>query len=261
MPLTLTSPYRFPERIMPFGGAGSRKTTSVLEIARVTSGNFWVLDNDESYAYNRALETDFTDVADRVHVIEVEPDWLAMTEGLAEVTAKADRANHDWVVVDSISPAWSFVQDYITETIVGSDVAEHLAGLRRTATDLSDFHAKVMDQVPWQIIKKEYSAKVTRPLRRWMGNLILTAEAKEIGKKDDDQVKSWFKTVGVKPAGEGRLPYIPSSLIYLEKNAAGKFKMTTVKDRNRESVERMEFDDFGVDYLMNVAGWTRVKKQ
>lgn len=261
MPLTLASPYRFPERQLLFGGPGSGKTTAVLELARHTSGTFHVLDNDESYSYARALETDFTDVADRVHVTEVAPEWEAMVEGVAQVTTTADQANADFVVVDSISPAWDFVQSYMTEQVVGVDVASHLAQLRRDAGDLKDFHASIMESVPWQIIKKEYARSITKPLRTWTGHLILTAEAKKLGNRDDDQIKDWFSVVGMKPAGETRLAYIPATVMYLERNPKLRtFKMTTIKDRNRQPVEHQVFDNFAIDYLKTVAGWERQRK-
>lgn len=263
MPLTLASPFNFSERLLLFGGPGSGKTTAVLEVARHTpeSVEFHVLDNDESYSYDRALETDFTDVAHRVHVTQVAPDWESMAKGLAHVTSAADHAKRDFVVVDSISPAWDFVQAYMTEVVVGVDVASHLAQLRKDADDLKDFHAAIVDSVPWQIIKKEYSRHITLPIRNWTGNLILTAEAKQLGKKDDDQIKTWFSQVGMKPAGEGRLAYIPATVLYFEHNAKlDKYKMTTIKDRNRGKVEHQVFENFAIDYLLGVGGWQRQRK-
>lgn len=264
MGLQLESPYQFPERLLLFGGGGAGKTTAALEIARATvgvSGTMHVLDNDESYAYSRALETDFTDIADRVRVTECAPDWESMCAAVAEVTAKADRSAGDWVVVDSISPAWDFVQAFTTEAIVGDDVSRHMMQVRRDTENLSAFHAQLMDTVPWNIVKKEYAKHITIPLRKWGGNLILTAEAKKLSKKEleDTQLRDWFSRIGVRPSGEGRLPHVTSTVMHLE-NAKTGWKMTTVKDRNRQKVEHEAFENFAIDYLMNVAGWKRVRK-
>lgn len=263
MPFQLASPYKFAERLLLFGGGGAGKTTATLEIARATlgeSGTMYVLDNDESYAYARALETDFEDIADRVQVTECEPDWESMTAALGDVTAKADRSAGDWVVIDSISPAWDFVQAFTTENVVGSDIARYMMQVRKDAENLSDFHKQLMDSVPWNIVKKEYARLITIPIRNWGGNLVLTAEAKKLSKRDleDTQLKDWFSRVGVKPSGEGRLPYITSTVMHLEAAKTG-WKMTTVKDRNREKVEHQPFENFAVGYLMGVAGWQRVK--
>lgn len=259
MPMKLKSPHRFRERLLLYGGGGSGKTNAVLSIARsLAEGEMYVVDNDYSFAYARALETDFADCADRVHVFECDPDWESMT-GAVKAAAEAADPEHDWLVIDSLSPSWEFVQSYMSEKITGADLPEYMANLRRDSADLKEYSRALVDQLPWAIIKKEYAKHIYGPIRSWRGHLVLTAEAKVIGRQEDDEIKDLYGgTIGVKPVGEARLHHVTATTLLLVKKGNGSYVVSTVKDRNRPELEREPIEDFAMDYLREVAGWETV---
>jgi hypothetical protein len=263
MPVKLFSPHRFRERILIYGGGGSGKTEAVLSIAdAIGEGEMRVVDNDYSFAYERALATDHAEAADKVTVFECEPEWEGMIDALQRAVDGAD-PEKDWLVIDSISPTWEFVQSYMAEKITGSDLPSYLAELRKDSDDLASFNRALVDNLPWGIIKKEYAKHIYIPIREWKGHLILTAEAKVTSRQDmkDAEVADLYGgTIGVKPTGEGRLHHVTATTLLFIKKGHGDYVMTTVKDRNRAEMEREPISDsddggFAMDYLRDMAGW------
>lgn len=262
--ITLESTLPFKERILLFGGGGVGKTTAVLSVARrVTKGKFWVIDNDFSYAYERALATDFADVdRSRIELIEVGDGWEDMKAALERVLAEST-SNDDWLIVDSLSPTWDAVQSWFSQTVIGSSFSEYIVELRAKVSDMSEFNKILAADGRWQFINKEYFEGFYGPLRRWKGHYILTAEGKALSGQADEEEKELYGHLGVAPVGQKRLKHLCHTNLYLAKKGHGAFVMTTAKDRNREDQERVEVKDFALDYLRGVAGWKVVlpKKQ
>lgn len=259
--MKLKSPHKFKERILLFGGGGAGKTTAVLSIARHTvEGKFWIIDNDYSYAYERALATEFTEVdPDRIEVIEVDADWEECIAAIDRVLAEGD-PEHDWLIIDPFSPMWSYVQTWMSTRVHGADIDEYMIDLRKESSDRKEFAKSLGDSMNWPIVDRVWTERVLKPLRRWKGHMILVCEATETSNKfDDDEVKSLFGHLGVKPAGQKRSHHIASTNLLLSKSGHGQYTMSTAKDRNREEMERAEVTDFALDYLRDVAGWERVK--
>jgi hypothetical protein len=261
MPARLQTPHGFRERLLIYGEGGVGKTTACLSVARqMATGHMFVVDNDDSYAWQRALETDYRDCIDRVTVRESNPRWEDATTAIAEMIDKGstrDDVRDCWLVIDSASPLWDAVQRFTTEAITGTDRAAFLAELRASAADASEMSKQLMDQVPWHIVKSEYAERVNIPVRQWPGHLILTAETKRPGRGDlqKPELASWYQHLGAMPAGETRIHYVTSSTLYLSKPTRGQYRVTTVKDRNRNEVEGLDIDDFAVSYLRDIAGW------
>lgn len=260
--MKITSPYRFKERILLFGGGGVGKTTSVLSIARHTAeGKFWIIDNDYSLAYERALATEFDDIdPDRVEIIEVDADWEECCNALTRVLEEGDPDAGDWLVFDPFSPTWDYVQAWMSQQVHGADIDAHIVKLRAEADDIKAFNKELTESMNWQIINRTYSERMYKALRKWKGHLILVAEAKATSRNDDDEQTELFGHLGLKPAGQGRLHHVASTNIMLAKAGHGIYKMSTAKDRNRDEMERVQFDNFALDYLRDVAGWERVKE-
>jgi len=256
----LQSPHPFAERWLLFGGAGAGKTNCVLETIRhCAEGEMYVCEHDFSMAYVQALATDFADVADRVHVVTPDPEWEPYTKGLAQVAAMGDE-RVDWFVVDSISPSWDMAQDFHLQMVYGDDYATHMRKLRAEyKDDIKGFGAAKSENMNWPDVKKEYSKGVYRPIQRWHGNLIVTAEAKAVGNRDNPDVQMEFGPIGYKPSGESRLMYVAASNIYLAHPKRGLWTMTTTKNRNREELDKAEVGNFAIDFMQDIAGWERVK--
>src|SRR4051812_36542174 len=131
MTVKLTSPHPFAERILLFGGGGVGKTNCVLNIAEhLAVGEMYVVEQDYSLAYQRALATDFTASADRVHVFESDPDWLSFITNVEKATVEADPAQ-DWLVIDPVSSSYDWVQEWTLEQTYGGDLARELMALRK----------------------------------------------------------------------------------------------------------------------------------
>lgn len=251
--MKLVSPHKFRERILLFGGGGVGKTTAVLSIAQHVTGTVHVIDADYSFAYERALATDFREL-DNVEVHEIDDDWESLTETLVTILTNADPEN-DWVVIDPFNLGWDYVQAWMSDQVHGVDIEDHLVRLRAESDTLKEFQSEVGDSMNWPLVTKTFTNKLMKPISRWRGHLVLVCEATRIGKKEDDESKALFGHLGLKPAGHKRTHHICSTNLLLMKKDHGVHKMTTAKDRNRPELENQEFDDFGWDYLRDVAGW------
>jgi hypothetical protein len=258
--MKLTSPHRFKERILLFGGGGVGKTTAVLSIADAMSeGKMWVIDNDYSYAYERALSTEFTDIdPDSIEVIEVDADWQECIDAIARVIEEGD-PEHDWLVIDPFSPLWDYVQNWMSTQVHSANLDEYVVNLRAESADIKSFNKELSEAMNWPVVNRVWTDKVLKPLRRWKGHLLLVCEAQQTGRNDDDEARDLFGHLGLKPAGQKRNHHIASTNILLSKSGHGEYKMTTAKDRNRDELEKETFENFAMDYLRDVAGWTRVK--
>jgi hypothetical protein len=255
---TLVSPWPFRERLLLTGGGGSGKTEAVLQIARhIEEGDMYIFDNDYSFAYNRALATTFQDVDERgnVHVHEeTEGTWESTMQVLSETIEEADPSK-DWLVVDSVTPTWDYVQNWYQRQVYGEDKASHMVALRaQHSDDMEKYHKAMMEDMNWPAVKAEY-ARLYRMIQKWKGHLILTAEAKALGKKEDDETRMLFGHIGFKPGGEGRLHHVSSTTVFMFHPARGVWKATTAKDRNRDEMENTPIENFAMDYLKDIAGW------
>lgn len=262
--IVLRSPYPFRERLLFVGGGGAGKTEAVLQIARhIATGDMYVFDNDYSFAYNRGLATTYSDVDERGHVHvheETEGTWESTLRVLNETLDEADPAT-DWLVIDSATPTWDYVQTWYQEQVYGHDKAAHMIELRKEYDDdLKAYHKALTDDMNWPAINQEY-AKFYRLIQKWKGHLILTAEAATLGKKEDDETRMIFGWIGVKPKGQAKLHHVASTTLVFTHPDRGVWKLSTAKDRNRDELENEPIENFAMDYLQDVAGWTpKVKR-
>lgn len=260
MTVKLTSPHPYRERILLYGGGGAGKTNAALSIVEhAVQGNAFVIETDYSAAWQRAIHTDYPHLAGSVDVRIPDVEWESWTAELAAVVDAADPEN-DWIIIDSITPTWSMVQDWYLQQQFGDDLPRHLAKLKKAhGDDARGYGRAVTETMNWPLVKKEYGSRLIAPLQRWKGHLIVTAEAKSVGGMDNEETTMIFGPIGAKPSGEGRLVYLASTNIYLAHPKRGVWTATTVKDRNRAEMDKEPFEDFGIDYLTGVAGWEIVR--
>ena len=253
----ITSPHKFKERIMAFGDAGTGKSSLTLTIARYCpDATFHIIDGDYSLSYERLLATEYADVADRGNVViyEVEPEWEHISQTLAQIVAEGDMSV-DWLTVDPTSLAWETVQAWWSDTILGTDIADHLAHLRKESADTKEYMAAVAETMQWPAINKQFQQKFYKPYRTWKGHSILATEAKTVGRQQPDDIKKMWAGVGSMPVGQKNLPFVGATNIYLDHPDKQRWRMTTTKDRGRALIDKVVFTDFALDYLVEHAGW------
>lgn len=263
----LTTPHRFRERILGFGDAGCGKTAAGLSIARqMPDSLFFAVDNDVSYSYDRLLSTHFADVEEvgNVNVHTVTDEWEDIIETMKKILRVNGDERDNWLLFDSATPTWQSAQDYFTNRVMGSDLADYFMrqralfevgdakGVKKTRSGPDEVQG-FDGWKDWSVINKVY-AEFYKLLKRWPGHFYVTAELTKLTNREDKDVSDDFGGYAVKPKGQKRLPYVASTCVWFTKTKS-KFFYTTIKDRGRELVEGEEFDDFALDYLMTQAGW------
>lgn len=258
----ITSPHRFPERILGFGEAGAGKSSITLTMARyMPSTRFWVNDTDVSFAYDRLLATEFTDVDETGNVTVLQStDWDEFTENMDKISTDGDK-RADVLCIDNATFPWQWVQDHHIQAQYGMDYDSFLAQLKRDFKDDNKaYMAALADQMQWSIINKKFTRGFYRHLHRWASHAIVIAEAKPVGKKEqNEEIIAQFKVHGAQPSGQKELPYVmATNVLCLDRgNRGGRpvWAITTTKDRGREKQDKMELDEFAIDYLVDIGGW------
>lgn len=253
--ITLNAPAEAPpERILVFGVEGTGKSNNVLAMARrIPTATFHVIDNDVSPSYRRALTGEYADLTN-VNVTETDPDdWEDVLDAIRRIAPTVNPG--DWLVVDSMSPAWQAVQSWYTAKKFGrggvdDDVDAYFTKAKAKAGKKDDDDG----DYDWVFINAQY-AKLTAALFKCAGNVYITAEQKNLGSREDKQNTATYGAFGVKPAGQKRLGHMTHTVLLATKNRRGEFLLDTVKDRSRVDVEGLVVADFAKDYLQGVAGW------
>jgi hypothetical protein len=265
---TLHSPFRSRERIMAFGHEGSGKSSGILSIARRSpDAKFWVIDNDN--AYDRLLETEFTDVWNMENVLFAGEhfgkrplnDWDNVVGAIKYATDNMDR--DDWLVIDMVSKLWSVVQEAFIDKVFDRDIDDyfmHIRQLKAKAGDDKKALGAMDGWKDWPVINSMYSQRVADKLLNCPGHLYVVAESQKISDEDDKGIRDLYGPFGVKPAGQKRSGHIMQTVMFFTKNSrTQEYKMSTIKDRGRAMWTDDVFQDFAIDYLVNTAGW-EVKK-
>lgn len=232
------------ERILVFGGAGTGKSTTWVELAqRCPDDTFYVLDSD--FAVERMTQDlGLTNVE-----VTVALEWADFVEGVK--TAQAKMKPNDWLVIDFIAPAWDAAQAYFTDQIFGKDIAAYFLEARKKKAKGNPLDG----DTDWGVINKIYKAWMNNLLAKTPGHILATAPAKAVGDRDDPGVKAMFGSVGVRPEGQKHLAYAFHTVLLLLKHRNGEWQFTTVKDRQRREVEKAPMSSFVNSYMVPIAGW------
>jgi len=260
--LSLQTPIRTRERILTFGVGGVGKSNSILQIARkCPNRHFYIIDNDVSPSYNRALDTEFTDLKN-VTVRETDPDdW---EDGLTAAQELGPEVGYDdWLAFDSMTSPWDAVQSWFIGKLHGENDADYFMRVREEIEAFNS-NAKAADKkksanpfegfMDWPAINKQYFL-LTKALFKTRGHLYITAEQTTLTKSEADEIKGLFGPYGVKPKGQKKLTHQPHTILLLTKSRQGEYRITTIKDRSRAEVEEKPVVDFSKDYLRDIAGW------
>ena len=259
------------ERIMSVGAAGMGKSRDFYSIALMalrtkSDAVFYVIDTDESAGAN-LTESAFADLLDDDYQpknidITVAEDWLSLRAAMVDISK--EMRPQDWVMIDMLTPAWTWAQEYFTDQIFHQDMDEYMLAIRK---QMQDARTKEEEKAvgmkrggfegfkDWQFINQVYSVLQVLMLR-CPGNLYVTSEVKALRSGDaDDETKALFGPHGVQPVGQKATPHKMQTIIWKRQFTPGVWDVTTIKDRGRELMESKVIEDFARQYLMEVAGW------
>lgn len=255
----IVSPHPYPERILFFGNGGSGKSTNVLNMARyMPYAHFWVNDTDVSTAYKRLLASEFTDVWEREQVTVIPTtDWIEFTEANKRITMEADQET-DVLVCDNVTFPWQWVADQHVEAMYGIDYDTFLFNLRRQHKDDNKAYSKELSEsMQWPIINKKFYKGLYQHYAKWRGHAIMVSMAKPVKNEKDEGNIEEFKVHGAMPEGQKALPGVMGTNILTLSRGHHKWAISTTKDRGRPTVERLDIDEFAIDYLVDVAKWDK----
>lgn len=260
---------RYRERIHVYGGAGVGKSSVTLNIARyMPDVQFHVIDLDYSFSYERLLATEYADVDEQgnVHVYECEADWDMFADIFDKLitktpiedtmgeTVEADPRN-DWITIDPVTMTWDMVQAWMIDQLTGEDISDYLTKLKAATSDLKEYNAQVSEQMSWPIVNKQYMQKFYKRYHRWRGHSVFVSEAQEVGRQDSDELKSTYGFVGFRPKGQKTIPHVAATNLFFDHPSSKVWRMTSIKDRGHDPIEKIPFEEFAPDYLVEHAGW------
>lgn len=245
------------ERVLIYGPAGAGKSQACYDVAKIVTGDVYVIDND--YSWERMMEVDRNTDGFHLDITETyHDDWQALIVATEHAVKNSDR--DDLLIIDSMTPTWQAVQEHFTDEIFGKDIDAYFLEMRKQASGKS---LEAFDGwKDWQVINKMYS-RLYRNIARFPGHVMLTAEMDNLTGSEEGDVKGVFGPYRTKPRGQKRLAHTVNTVVMVTKSRAQDFAMTVVKDRGREKEEAIvnePFTNFGTDFMVGVAGWTPAKE-
>lgn len=188
--------------------------------------------------------------------------WSASVDAI-DKSLKAAGPN-DWLVVDSMSWLWDDVLAWYIERTHGTDLPDFMlqarveqvkAGKTTAAKGATGGQDAVV--VEWNFINPVWNKRVATPLVNAHCHVYLCSEAKEARTdgRQDKQLTTLYEQIGWLPKTQKRVGHNTQTVLYLGQSKTGVRKVTTVKDRGRESLEEVEWSDLGSTYLRQTAGW------
>lgn len=256
MGLVLRPTGRAPERILAFGAEGAGKTYAWFCVAIKTTGHFYVLDTDMTV--DPFLDGGrFDAAADRI------TSFVPMEFGEALDQAaqwRKEATKDDWLVIDRLDWAWEAAQDEFSDRVFGVDSDEHFLAYREQV-EAKKADGKKSSKSPfdgmqdWPTIKKRH-ARLIKTLLTWPGHVYVTTAEKEVNQDfDDADTFRQYGRIGAKPAGEKKNGHAMRTVLRFQGNNPQTWRVTTVKDRERDQLDGKGVSDFAMDYLKKVAGW------
>lgn len=264
------------ERVMVYGGIGAGKSRGFLDIAKRALGpddTAYIIDIDNSW--DRLLDSEYAapltvreewrggvrdtsaEDADGQLVVHHVRGWEQTRAAIEKVWAAANR--DDWICVDDATWMWSDVQSWYYTTTWGEELPEFLLAhrVKQIADKAKATQGQDAQLIEWNYINPLWVRSVAEPFVNTPCHLYVCAAAKEI--RTDGRVKKevsdLFGGVGYSPGTQWRLGGQMQTVLFLECTRTGRYKMTTIKDRERERVDSVEWDNMFGDYLRKVGGW------
>lgn len=254
--MPLHYPGKARERILLMGGYGAGKSQAWGEWARWSrdtgsKARFYAVDTD--YGVDR-MEDNYEGFSSNVEYRQTR-DYDEILKYMRDCRKKATR--DDILVLDMVGTMWGVCQGAFSEKAFGKNMGDWFIEAAKAGSMgaiAGDFG------VNWGAINRMYG-EIRDEFLRFPGHVIACTGVEEVrmpdkqGKGGDDvDMRQLFGRFGVKPEGQKQLGHHFHTILLLQ-DTGKEWKMTTVKDRNREKVKGLTVGDFVMDYLVPVAGW------
>lgn len=234
------------------GGYGSGKTSCWLNIAKWSQlkqspAKFYAIDTDGS------LEAmlDGPPYDSLTNVVNYPAfTYEEMMTAVRDVNAKA--THDDWVIADIISFLWEAVQTSYVDGVFNANMADFYLEARKAKAG-----GNALDGwKDWSVINKMHKEFINLYAHRTPGHKFMVATAETVREGDPREIKSQFGKWGYRPGGQKHLGNLPHTLIMVQAPQPGQVFANTIKDRQRTPMEGQQIQEFAIDYLVNIAGWT-----
>lgn len=249
------------ERILAYGPMGSGKSTFARTLADVLGADdmLRVVDCDNRWDGILDNHPEIEGQVDLAHA----RDWDTFTKAFDYQLTNA--ARDDWLVVDSMTWPWQWIQRWYIKRTHGEDMPDFLLDHRMKQVkagmidrkDKADGGESAM-LIEWSYLNSLWASKVAEPIVNTPCNLLLIAEGKQIrsdGRERGDVV-DLFGSTGFKPESQWRLGFQVRSVLLFTKSGRQEFFFdNSVKDDEREVGKRTWTDEGIKEYLVKVAGW------
>ena len=237
------------EQILLIGSWGAGKSYAWLSIAkRCPESHFYIIDT--TYDAERMVEGLGLENITIQHVDEWD-DWVEASEKF-----RGNATKDDWLVVDLISDLWEASQRGYSDKMFGKEIDEWVLEAKKSGEGIAGNYGE-----NWGMINKMYQ-RVMMSLLRFPGHKIACAPAEPVqepdraGKGGDTiEMRQLYGRYKLKPKGQKALGFQFHSIFVMMEKSKGNWIMSTVRDRNREGIENQPVTDFGINYLLKVAGW------
>lgn len=255
------------ESLLVMGASGTGKTKGWLSIADKLQSSaersespvpqMFVIETDPSQAARRALEAGYPHLKN-VHLYPAY-DWEdygpAIKDARSQCTTRKDQygadISDDWLVVDLLGFAWGKVEEYYIDLAFGKDLPTFF----QTARDAGDLGKELDGRKDWGQINRLYNA-FTNKVTRWPGHSYCTTPVKALDTRlADPNNILLYGPYGVMPVGQKFTANIFNTVLWMQAKRPGEWKMTTVKDREREYLTGEVVSSFFTTFLMKVAKW------
>lgn len=242
------------ERILAMGSYGAGKTNSWINVAgwhkkRKEPGKFYVIDTD--HTTERSMEG--LELPATVWIPNEWPEYGAIKKQILSL-AKPD----DWLVIDTVDRVWDMAQEGFSEQVFGKEIDEWFLEFRKSNKSGNAFQGDY--GINWQVINRMYHGFMGL-VTRFPGHVFCCTPADPIQQPnrsgeggDSVETRNLYGRYGFKPRGQKQLGHLFHTVLLLS-DLNGSWRMTTVKDRNRDRVLNEPVKDFGVEYLVKIGGW------
>lgn len=259
--MPLRSPMGIPERILNYGGTGTRRTSCGFDIARLAhktgaDTRFYGIDTEWSWRRILVGGTRYGSLPNLVYSCCKTFD--AVMEALNEYVAVV--RPQDWILLDVCSEMWPYAQTRYVQKIYRRDYADHEEVMReqlQRALATNTVPANLNDLSgygDWKVINARYFDFRDMMFKDPPCNIYATATWKELDKKENEHNLTFYGKIGYKPEGQKDLDRQMDTII-CSRYDGERWYMTSIKDRERVKMRSQEVTDFATQYLIPYGGW------